>query len=460
MGHQGASAFLWPMEQLIHKYNVPGPRYTSYPTVPYWDPSNHTEATWKQAVKDGFWRSGKEISLYIHLPFCESLCTYCGCTTRITKNHGVEEKYIGYLLKEWAIYLRTFSAKPVIKEIHLGGGTPTFFSPENLKRLLSGILSNAKLAQDYEFGFEGHPGNTTEAHLKTLADLGFSRISLGIQDFDPEVQRIINRKQSFEQVQEVTRLARQYGFKSINFDLIYGLPKQTLDSIRQTIDQTIDLHPSRIAFYGYAHVPWVKTAQKSFEQYLPQPEERAAMYELGKQMLTSHDYHDIGMDHFAVAGDRLYQAFKNKQLHRNFMGYTTQDTDLLIGLGMSSISDSWTAFSQNEKNLEKYYARLDNNQLPIERGHQLTHEDLVIRRHILNLMCRFETSWSPMEILEIGLGFNTDLLTSLHNDQMITWDEYGIQILDRGKPFIRNICMALDTRLWQSRALARFSQTI
>ncbi|WP_258099914.1 oxygen-independent coproporphyrinogen III oxidase [Marinoscillum pacificum] len=448
------------MENLIKKYNVPGPRYTSYPTVPFWETERHTERDWRQSVKDGFWRSGKEISLYIHLPFCESLCTYCGCTTRITKNHSVEGRYISYLLKEWNIYVSTFGARPIVKEIHLGGGTPTFFSPENLEFLINGILENSTLADNYEFGFEGHPGNTTEAHLKALSRLGFKRVSFGIQDFDPEVQKTINRKQTFEQVKEVTNLARKYGFTSINFDLIYGLPKQTTRSVAKTIEQTIHLNPSRIAFYGYAHVPWVKAAQKSFEKFLPLPEDRASMYQLGKRMLTDAGYRDIGMDHFALNQDKLYQAFDQGQLHRNFMGYTTQDTDLLIGLGMSSISDSWTAFSQNEKLISNYYERLDKDELPITKGHQLTIEDLKIRRHILNLMCKFATNWSSEELLEIGIGFNVELLNNLSNDGLIYWDEFGIEILDAGRPFIRNICMALDSRLWNAQKFSRFSQTV
>lgn len=452
--------FLCYMQDFISKYNVPGPRYTSYPTVPHWHTEDHTESRWKQAVSDGFWRNGKEISLYIHLPFCESLCTYCGCTTRITQNHKIESKYITYLLKEWKLYLATFGGQPIIREIHLGGGTPTFFSAENLKTLIDGLTYEATLSDDFVFGFEGHPNNTTEEHLKTLAALGFTRMSLGIQDFDPEVQKIINRKQSFSQVKEVTALARTYGFTSVNYDLIYGLPKQTISGIAQTIAQTIALKPDRIAFYGYAHVPWVKAAQKSYEQYLPSPAQRQNMYATGKKALMAHGYHDIGMDHFALPTDSLYEAFATGKLHRNFMGYTTQDTNLLIGLGMSSISDSWTAFSQNEKLLSRYYERLDRNELPISRGHQLTTEDLIIRRHILNLMCNFETTWEVSELLEIGFGFNTNLLATLVTDGFIQWTDTGIKINDAGKPFIRNICMALDARLWRSSQQASFSQTL
>jgi len=448
------------MEKLIRKYNVPGPRYTSYPTVPHWDDTKHNQTAWTNSVINCFQQGGGEVSLYIHLPFCESLCTYCGCTTRITKNHSVEEKYITYLLKEWNIYKALLPAEPIIKEIHLGGGTPTFFAPANLQRLIHGILEDSQLGHDYEFGFEGHPGNTSVEHLSALASLGFSRVSFGIQDFDPEVQETINRHQTFEQVLEVTQLARQYGFKSINYDLIYGLPKQTVHTITDTINKTIMLNPSRIAFYGYAHVPWIKKAQKSFEEHLPNADERLKMYQVGKYLLTNNGYHDIGMDHFAQPTDRLYQAFENGTLHRSFMGYTTQDSDLLIGLGMSSISDSWTAFNQNEKVLAKYYERLDANELPIIKGHQLSEQDLTIRKHILNLMCRFETSWETQEFIQLGDEYNVTLLNELEADGLISWHSHGIKVLDKGKPFVRNVCMALDPHLWKNEKISAFSQTV
>lgn len=454
----GASFFAL-MENLISKYNVPGPRYTSYPTVPHWKNILHTEATWKKSVVDCFWKGGNEVSLYIHLPFCESLCTYCGCTKRITKNHSVEDKYIDYVLKEWSIYKATLPTSPIIREIHLGGGTPTFFSPENLRKLINGLTQGCWLSQQYEFGFEGHPNNTTEEHLIALSEIGFTRISLGIQDFNEEVQEIINRKQTLEQVEKVTQLARKYGFKSINFDLIYGLPKQSVDSIKDTIAKTVALGPTRIAFYGYAHIPWIMKSQTSFEEHLPKAEERLAMYELGKAELTNAGYKDIGMDHFATEDDKLYKAFKDGSLHRSFMGYTTQDSDLLIGLGMSSISDSWTAFSQNAKDLKTYYEMLDQDQLPIIRGHHLTAEDLSIRKHILNLMCRFETKWQPSDDLVKPL-FNFDLLEELENDGLIEMTGFGIKVTPKGKPFIRNVCMALDAHLWENQKISAFSQTV
>ncbi|MFY0607107.1 MAG: oxygen-independent coproporphyrinogen III oxidase [Cyclobacteriaceae bacterium] len=448
------------MQDLIEKYNVPGPRYTSYPTVPNWKEQKNDNLQWKDAITNCFWRSGKEVSIYIHLPFCESLCTYCGCTTRITKNHGVESEYIGYILKEWQLYLDTFPTTPIIKEIHLGGGTPTFFAPANLKKLIEGITEKVMIAEDFEFGFEGHPGNTTEDHLKTLANLGFSRISLGIQDFDPLVQETINRKQSFEQVSTVCDLARQYGFTSINFDLIYGLPNQSLETVSATIEKTLKLAPTRIAFYGYAHIPWIKAAQKSFEHLLPAPEIKASMYQIGKQMLSEAGYHDVGMDHFALPTDKLYRAYKDGSIHRSFMGYTTQESDLLVGLGMSSISDSWTAFRQNHKLLTNYYKALDAGEFPFFKGHQLTHEDLLVRKHILNLMCKFETAWDEQELLKMGIFYNVDLLEELQQDGLIEWGHTGVKVTESGKPFIRNVCMALDVNLWSKQPKSRFSQTV
>ena len=332
---------------LINKYNVPGPRYTSYPTVPYWDKTVPEEATWRDHVQQAYRASRQQgISLYVHLPFCESLCTYCGCTTRITVNHRVEEPYIEAVLREWKMYFDLLGEPPLIKELHLGGGTPTFFSPSNLCKLVLHILRLGRINRDTELSMEAHPDSTSEQHLHVLSQLGFRRLSLGIQDFDPEVQQIINRQQTYAQVEEVVAKARNIGFTSINFDLIYGLPKQTIQRVQDTIDQSLRLGPDRIAFYSYAHVPWMKPTQRSLEPYLPSSDTKRQLYEFGKQALQAAGYHEIGMDHFARESDALYQASQNGKLHRNFMGYTTQATQLLIGLGASAISDTWTAFGQ------------------------------------------------------------------------------------------------------------------
>lgn len=435
---------------LIQKYNVPGPRYTSYPTVPFWNLDSFNTKNWTESYLHSFDESNSNegISIYIHLPFCESLCTFCGCHKRITKRHEVEHPYIKAVLKEWELYCKSFSKKPNIKELHLGGGTPTFFSPENLKLLINGILSKSTLSTDYEFSFEGHPNNTSRAHLQTLYDLGFRRVSFGVQDYSEKVQKAIHREQSFHNVAKVTFWAKEIGYNSISHDLIYGLPFQTLDDVVDTIEKTKSLSPDRLAFYSYAHVPWIKgNGQRGFkEEDLPQDEMKRVLYEIGKQLLQKNGYYEIGMDHFALTTDTMYKAFREKKLHRNFMGYTSSKTQLMIGLGVSSISDSWYGFAQNEKDLEKYYALLEENKIPVVKGHLLTPEDLIIRKHILNLMCQFETSWDTTTTFD-ALPEVLARLKEMEHDGLVTILPDSLQITDAGKPFVRNVCMAFDLHL-------------
>jgi oxygen-independent coproporphyrinogen-3 oxidase len=450
-------------QSLFTKYNIPGPRYTSYPTVPFWSatPSN---ADWEREVKETFssTNTSEGISVYIHLPFCESLCTYCGCNTRITVNHAVENKYMSAVMKEWSLYLNLFETAPRIREMHLGGGTPTFFSPANLRELIQGILSSSVMCPDAQFSFEAHPNNTTTEHLEVLYALGFKRISIGVQDFDPEVQRIVNRVQSYESVKTLTEASRKTGFTSINYDLIYGLPRQTKATIISTIEKVIQLKPDRIAFYSYAHIPWVKPGQRKFtEADLPADNEKLELYETGRKMLEECGYKEIGMDHFALTTEDLYLAQQSKRLHRNFMGYTPFATSLLIGLGVSSISDSWTAFVQNEKKVEDYYKRIDENKLPFFRGHLLTAEDKILRRHILNIMCYGETSWKNPEQQCSALEATMVQLIDLQVDGLLVMDMTGLQVTSKGLPFIRNICMAFDARLREKQPeTVLFSRTI
>ena len=409
------------------------------------------------------------ISLYVHLPFCENLCTYCGCNTRITKNHRVEEPYLLAVLKEWKMYREIMGGKPIIREIHLGGGTPTFFSPENLHRLVYGILEDADIHPKAEFSFEGHPANTTEAHLQTLYDLGFSRLSLGIQDFDPKVQFIIHREQSFEQVKSVTEQARKIGYTSVNYDLIYGLPLQTMEGLINTINLVAQLMPDRIAFYSYAHVPWVKPGQRRFTELdLPGTELKSKLYETGRRMLKIYGYIEIGMDHFALPNDKLCLAEHSGELHRNFMGYTHQHTQLLIGLGVSSISDSWYAFAQNVKVVEEYISLVNDNPelghkgtFAVFKGHILTGDDLIIRKHILNIMCKGGTTWGRQLETCPSLFGVLERLKPLDDDGLIELDSLGLKVTPLGKRFLRNICMALDARLWADKpATQLFSMAI
>jgi oxygen-independent coproporphyrinogen-3 oxidase len=431
---------------LLKKYNVAAPRYTSYPTVPFWEKDEFSEAQWLVSVKNTFEEYKTEgISLYIHLPFCENLCTYCGCNTRITKNHGVEQPYINALLKEWDLYVSVLGAKPKIKELHIGGGTPTFFSAYNLQKLINGILEKCELSTDAEFSFEAHPDNTTEEHLVILYQLGFKRLSLGIQDFDPKVQLMINRFQTPEQVENITALARNIGYRSVNFDLIYGLPFQTTEGLTETLAQVIKMNPDRIAFYSYAHVPWLKPGQRRYtEKDLPDSEAKFNLCNLGKNTLINAGYEDIGMDHFARKHDSLFTAAQNNELHRNFMGYTHQHTQLLIGLGVSSISDSYTAFSQNVKTLEAYLEHIEKGNFPIEKGHILSRKDLKIRKHIRNIMCNGKS------LFHDGMPkMAHHKLVPLIEDGLISFEENLLNVNPKGKPFLRNICMAFDERLWE-----------
>ncbi len=440
-------------KRLIQKYNIAGPRYTSYPTVPYWTEIPPTEDAWKFEVRQYFNASNRSegISLYIHLPFCESLCTYCGSDKRITKNHTVEVPYVEALLKEWTMYLDLFETPPRIKELHLGGGTPTFFSAEHLKQLIEGILCSAIVCAETDFSFETRTNNTTLEHLKTLFDLGFRGLSIGIQDFDLVVQTTINRIQSFETVENVTKLARIIGYTSINFDLIYGLPFQTRKSMMDTINKVRLLRPDRIAFYSYEHTPWINPSQKKFtEQDLPLDVEKKALYKIGREKFNEDGYSEIGMDHFALRSDSLCKAIKNKSLHRNFMGYTTNSTNLLVGLSVSSISDCWTAFVQNVKNLDDYYKRINEGTFPFFRGHLLNREDLILRKHMLNIMCTGETSWVNEDEQCETLYSSLERLGEFEKDGLVQVFPHRLKVKAGGKPFLRNICMAFDACLWRS----------
>jgi oxygen-independent coproporphyrinogen-3 oxidase len=450
---------------LIQKYNVPGPRYTSYPTVPYWNEEDFSLSTWKETLVHSFLESNTSegISLYIHLPFCESLCTFCGCNKRITKRHDVEHPYIDAVLKEWELYCELLPKKPIIKEIHLGGGTPTFFSPENLERLITGLFENAEIHPVHEFSFEGHPNNTTRTHLQKLYDLGFRRVSFGVQDYSPIVQEAIHRIQSFHNVAKVTFWAREIGYTSVGHDLIFGLPFQTMEDVIDTIDKTNSLQPDRLAFYSYAHVPWIKgNGQRGFkDEDLPKDEEKRLLYEMGKKRLSENGYHEIGMDHFALETDSLYHSFNERRLHRNFMGYTSSKTQVMIGLGVSSISDSWYSFAQNVKTLEDYYDALAQNELPVFRGHLLTDEDLIIRKHILNIMCQLHTSWNEYGYYFSEINQVVERLHEMEEDGLVIITNHSLTVTEKGKAFIRNICMAFDLRMTRKLPETKlFSMTV
>jgi len=439
---------------LLNKYNVPVPRYTSYPTVPFWHEQIDAQQ-WLSVFQQQFQVENhrKGISIYIHLPFCESLCTYCGCNKKITTNHSVEDEYLQAIIAEWGLYRQLMAEAPVIREMHLGGGTPTFFSPANLQKLVEAILKDSVVHPEHEFSIEGHPNNTTLSHLTTLYKAGFRRISFGVQDNDPQVQRIINRIQPFENVQRVTEQARTVGLTAVNFDHIYGLPLQTTQTIEKSILQSLQLRPDRVAFYSYAHVPWTSRGQRLFDENdLPGSDLKMELYQTGRQLFLDAGYTDIGMDHFALPGDALHQAWQNGTLHRNFMGYTTQHSGMLLGLGVSAISDAGIAFAQNHKTLGDYYKSIGNSPLPpVTKGYFLTKEDEAFQKYILDVICRGTTVFQT-EHLPLLQQYIFPELTGLEADQLITWNEKGIQVTSLGRHFLRNICKAFDLHLLRKQS--------
>ena len=445
-------------DSLIYKYDVPSPRYTSYPTVPYWTNSPSSEE-WLFSLKKTF-ATPFPWSLYIHIPFCETLCAFCGCNTSITKNHGREEPYIELLLKEFENYknrIPKLTDSP-LEQLHFGGGTPTFLGPRNLYGLTKKILSGLNLSGGFEGSIEVDPRRTGTEHLCVLRDLGFSRLSLGVQDFDPQVQRLIHRVQSFEITEKITRKARQLGFHSVNFDLIYGLPRQTEDSIMETMEKTWQLKPDRIALYSLAIVPWIKPAQRLFKDSdLPRGKDKRRLYEVSRDFLLGKGYVEIGMDHFALPGDSLSKSHSRGWLHRNFMGYVEKRTEVLLGLGVSAISETPDCFHQNEKVLPIYERRIFQGEVPTLRGHKLTTQDRIRKRQILDFMTRGQTE------LETGEQKQkvSDFLREMIQDELVEINDLKMKITEKGKPFLRNACMALDERLLNKRPNSEvFSKSI
>ena len=450
------------MKDLIRKYNVPVPRYTSYPTVPNWNNDDFNKQDYLERLRSGFSVANKEgISIYIHLPYCESLCTYCGCNTRITVNHAVEEPYVNAVLKEWSLLSSYFSKTPRIREIHLGGGTPTFFSADNLIRLVEGITSRSAVTKDASFSFEAHPANKSFEHLNKLRMVGFDRLSLGVQDFDQKVQKAINRYQSTEDIQRVVDQARHLNFRSINFDLVYGLPFQTIEGVEDAVAKVLKMKPDRIAFYSYAHVPWMKPGQRAYsEADLPDAELKLKLFSTGRDLLLQGGYKSIGFDHFSLPEDSLYKSYENGTMHRNFMGFSDLRTPYQIGLGVSSISDIGNGFAQNAKAVEPYIEKVASGEIPIVKGHIHTLEDIFLRKHILNLTCKHRTSWIDSHKAE--LEYMQSILPGLEpflDEGLLTFDDKSIAITEKGRLFVRQICSVID-RDYNTAPVKKYSQGV
>lgn len=450
-------------KKIIEKYNLPSPRYTSYPTILDWNQKDICPTLFKSNLKQTFLENQLEnVSVYIHLPYCESLCTFCGCHKHITKNHKVEEPYIDALLKEWDLYNDLTSSKFQVEELHLGGGTPTFFSVKQLERLLQKITLYQ--ASNPNYSLEGHPNHTSEEQMILFFDYGFRRISFGVQDYDPVVQKAINRVQTFDQVKKVTEQARKIGFTSISHDLVFGLPFQTLAAIQQSISLTIELRPDNISLYSYAHVPWVKgTGQRGFsEDDIPNGDDKKALYDFAKNELLKADYLEIGMDHFGLPTEPMTIAMQEKKLNRNFMGYTTAKTERLIGLGVSAISEYPFGYAQNIKSTKEYLERISTNEFPVFKGHIHSPLDQHLKEHIKSLMCNFETTYTEGSWLEKQFSELNKQFESFEADGIIKWqkNKRTISITDDGRPFVRNVCMQLDPYAKNKSDQPRFSKTV
>lgn len=452
--------------ETIQKFDVSGPRYTSYPTADRFVEA-FTEEAYKQTLDQR--RVGGltlPLSIYVHIPFCESLCFYCACNKIITKHHERSVEYLSYLNKEIDLHVQHIGAGQTISQLHLGGGSPTFFSDAELSELMAMIKRSFVLAPGGEYSIEIDPRTVDEKRLAHLAALGFNRLSFGVQDFDPEVQKAVHRIQPAEQVFSLVESARALKFDSVNVDLIYGLPKQTAESFKQTLSQVIALRPERIALYAYAHLPERFKPQRRIDSYeLPTASDKIAMLSSALSTFVEAGYVYIGMDHFALPTDALAIAKRQGRLHRNFQGYSTQPDCDLIGLGVSSIGRVGATYSQNAKTLEEYYDFLNQGRFPVVRGLALSRDDLVRRAVIMALMCQGSLQYESIELaymIDFKSYFATELeaLKELESTGMVVLEDAGIQVTDFGWFFVRAVAMLFDRYLQTDRNRARFSKII
>ena len=449
--------------ELIQKHNVPGPRYTSYPPAPQFT----DRVTWPEvAAKISQAQSSERgLSLYFHIPFCESLCWYCGCTTVITTQREKGALYLQYLDKEMERMSALINPQREVVQLHWGGGTPTFLSPDEIRFLGQSIRKHFKLEPGMEAGVEIDPRRLTRDHIAALREVGFNRASIGVQDFNPTVQTAMHRIQPREQTEQAMEWARAEGFRSINLDLIYGLPYQTVDSFEATLDEIIKLGPDRLAVFSYAHVPWMKPAQKILEQALPSAETKLNILKLVIEKLTQDDqYTYIGMDHFARPTDELAVAQRQKTLQRNFQGYSTKGGADIYAFGMSAISQADGVYWQNIKDLAGYYGALDTGWEPFAKGYLLSSDDKIRRHTIMRLMCDMSLDHAGLS-KDLGLDFagyfkaELDSMTDLEKDGLLRREASGLVVSEVGRLFIRNIAMRFDRYLPAAKE-RRFSKTI
>lgn len=438
----------------LRKYDQPGPRYTSYP------PATHFTET-PDLIQGG----PDPLSLYFHLPFCSTQCLYCGCTNIVTNNRARGAEYLEYIKREVAMRAAFVHDESQVVQLQLGGGTPTFFEPNELEELGRLVRSHFRIADEIEAGVEIDPRSLTEEKVQALRNAGFNRASLGVQDINPDVQKTIARIQPLERIAETNRWLRDSGMESINFDMIYGLPNQTVESFSKSLDEVLTLSPDRFAIYSYAHIPWIKAFQKSFEHLLPGPETKLELLQLIIEKLTGAGYVYIGMDHFAKPEDGMAKALANGTLQRNFQGYSTCKGVALHGFGMSSISHANNIYYQNEKELEAYYAALNDGKPPIMRGYAMTDEDRIRYQTIMHIMCDLFVDYGKLSAelqIDFAEHFKSEIasLDDLEADGLVQRSTDGLQVTPLGRLFIRIIAMRFDAYIGAEQRMGRYSRTV
>ncbi len=450
---------------LLTKYDRPGPRYTSYPTAPEWDEA-FGDAEYRRALANASATPGEALSLYVHLPFCHERCSFCACNVVISKKDEVAGPYVDYLLREMSMAVEELGPRRLIRQMHWGGGTPTYLPPGLMRRLFEGIAGRFDVAPDAEIAIEVDPRVTSQEQITLLRSLGFNRISMGVQDLDPEVQRLVNRNQTAEQTGRLVAWCRECGFEGINFDLIYGLPGQTLDTWTRTIEQTIAMRPARLAVYNFAHLPDKVHHQRKIDaSLLPHGAQKYALFAEARRLFEASGYRAIGMDHFALPTDELAVAMDERRLHRNFMGYTVVPAADMIAFGTSAIGEIGGAYAQNEKRLFKYYRALDAGHFPTSAGCFLTDDDVLRRWLIRQIMCNF---YLDVTELKRRFGVDYDVYFAKENERLapfyaegfLTREDGNLLILPLGQVFIRNIAMEFDAYLRRPEAHRQFSRTV
>ncbi len=448
------------------KYDKPGPRYTSYPTAPHFSEKFTHENFLDEVIKTNYGKDLPDLSLYFHLPFCDTLCYFCGCNMLITRNRDRVKEYISYLKREIDMMRTYILPDRKVTQLHWGGGTPTHLMPDEIADLASYIKSSFDFKDDSENGCEIDPRDLTREHLEALRNNGFNRISMGVQDFNEKVQKAVNRIQPEDITRQTVNWVRELNFSSINLDLMYGLPFQTLKSFSDTVDKVIDISPDRIAVFNYAHLPWLKKHMALIHaEDLPLPEEKLEILKMTIEKLTSAGYVFIGMDHFAKPDDELSIALNEKKLYRNFQGYSTHAGSDLYAMGITAISQLHNIYAQNYKTEKEYFNSIDNETLPIAKGYSLSEDDILRREVISKLMCNFELKFSDIE-KKFNINFKEyfswglNNLNEMINDELLILKDNKIEITQMGKLLIRNIAMNFDGYIERKEDTAKYSRTV